>query len=254
MTIGNKRLFSDDSVNAFMKLAQNVNDISPKMWDSLSADLGLSESVSRKGAEKFVSMLNNNQVAPTESLNQLMNIIGEDVDKENMQKVRAAVEEQVANVQKYRQAVTLESIREDALKAQGDKALKGVAGKMSGKLGFGVAAAATGAFALGAMATAGNDLPMDYVDSPGMRPRRNQSPQAHSSYNYVPGVTGGGYDINIKGKTTIDKDLNELSGIVAQTMQDTTGIPMNININANDNRNNLSDQWIQEQVLKAINS
>ena len=61
-----------------------------------------------------------------------------------------------------------------------------------------------------------------------------------------------GMDIMIKGYTTIDKDIDELAGIVSQAIRTSMEIPVNIQINTTDNRSTISQSWIEQQVLSVL--
>ena len=61
-----------------------------------------------------------------------------------------------------------------------------------------------------------------------------------------------GMDIMIKSYTTIDKDIDELAGIVSQAIRTSMEIPVNIQINTTDNRSTISQNWIEQQVLSVL--
>ena len=261
--IGDKRLFTQEQVDAFIKLRQLAG---AEMWNSVSTELGLSEKVSRRSYEDFVNLLTGQNVAPTTNLEYMLRIVGLEAEADGIKKMRDEIQQQAAVRQAamsadiatdVSQQMTDTSAIQKAIRTQteetGATIIRRLRSRMSGKVSLlGVGAALAGGFVAGSMLAADRNLPMDFIDAPGMRPR-GSSP-TYSSYNYVPGVSGTGYDINISAMTTIDKNIEQLAGVVAQSMYNTTSLPMNININATDNRNDISQNWIQEQVLKAINA
>lgn len=108
---------------------------------------------------------------------------------------------------------------------------------------------------LGAGAVMSNQpLPMDYINNPSMNPTSGSGErQPMMDLNNIQNIVNNqGMDILINGQTTIDKDINELAGIVSQSVGSAMNIPVNININASDNRNSLSQQWIEERILSAL--
>lgn len=260
IAIGDKKLFTQSEVDAFVKLRELAG---ADVWTSMAQRIGYSETISHQDAELLGNILKAEYVPPTANLEYLLRAAGAEADVERVKKFRSSIREEVgrldekmlSRLDELSKIEVDESELQAAVKTQiketGETVIRKLRNKMSGKLSaLGIGVAFTGGLMAGAMITSDKSLPMDFVDAPGMRPR------SHAKYTYtpVPGAYGTGYDINIRAMTTINRDVEELGGIVAQSMYNTTSLPMNININATDNRNDISQSWIQEQILKAINA
>lgn len=104
------------------------------------------------------------------------------------------------------------------------------------------------------IASSTGPLPMDYIEQPTMIPHSGSGGrQPMLDMNSVQNLLDRqGMDIMIKGYTTIDKDIDELAGIVSQAIRTSMEIPVNIQINTTDNRSTISQSWIEQQVLSVL--
>jgi len=120
----------------------------------------------------------------------------------------------------------------------------------AGKFGLLKGAAIAGAGYAAANMVSTDPLPMDGGNQPGLSPRNNQQePQGHISEETV-----NGFEVNISGQvgSTIGKEPEELAGAAAQVAQQYGQGGVNVNINSNDNREEIEQGWIEEQMLKLI--
>lgn len=246
-TKGDEFVFNQKEVDVLVKLKELVDSHDPAQWRSVSADLGLSERISRKGINRWAELLQSGG-APTPAKEMLLQAIGDTKAVENIEAFRQELE---VALQQTEEVYNLRKALEEEAVTTTNRALENAREKLSGKLGiWSVLAAAGAGFVAGEMATGGGTLPMDYaVGVPGMAPRRGATPQPMA----IPNVMGAGYDINIRARTTINRDIDQLAGIISQSLQENIALPVNFNINATDNRNDISEQWIQQQVLNVIN-
>jgi hypothetical protein len=97
-------------------------------------------------------------------------------------------------------------------------------------------------------------LPMDYMNNPAMNAVSGAgSRQPMMDMNSIQNIVNNqGMDIIINGNTTIDKDVNELAGVVSQSVGSAMNIPVNINVNASDNRGSINQSWIEDRILAAL--
>jgi len=145
-------------------------------------------------------------------------------------------------------------------------------------LGLGaVAGAFAGGVALSELSSTQDPLPMDYLDQPAMQPAPDTGER--ESYQHIQGMSGfkqalssaggssniqGPTDIPdmvrqenmnmvVRGKTTIDKDPDELARVVNEEFKNELQFPININVRTEDDRKGLSQDWAEKRVLDMIN-
>ena len=157
---------------------------------------------------------------------------------------------------------------------------KVTANSIKSSSGFGagaVAGAFVGGLALSELGSTHEPLPMDYLDQPAMQSvpdtgeRQSYAhiqdmagfKQALSSYGNQANIQGPtdipdmvkqeNMNMVVKGKTTMDKDPDELARIVNEEFKNELQFPININVNTEDDREGLSSEWAEQKVLDMIN-
>lgn len=133
-----------------------------------------------------------------------------------------------------------------------------VAKQMPGGGLFGMALGLSAGAVGGAMATAGRPLPMDYSSGQGLQPvpdTGNRSTQVQvSDLSDLQGMDNLNYGLNIsiEGMTTLDKDPEQLAGIVNRGLQESMQMPVNLSVTTTDNREDITMRWIEEKLVQAM--
>ena len=170
-------------------------------------------------------------------------ILGVEQQKQQREVEKEKVTADTKNILKKAKQANIQEAAESLTKAG-----KGGLGKL------GIGAAIVGGFMAGNVATSGRALPMDYMNEPAMQPVGDTgNRQAHMDMNNVEEIMKRhGMDISVEGQTTIDREPEELAGVVSEAVQASVPMPVDINVNSNDNRNKISQQWLEEQIINTI--
>lgn len=134
----------------------------------------------------------------------------------------------------------------------------------------------------GSMATSGSRLPMDSYDDPGLNPvpdtadrsttlnigeeqatdimaarteeNRIVADRTRSSIGQMDLSQHAnlGYEVSVSGQSTIDRSPDELAGVVERAMHETTEVPMSINVNTTDNREDIDERWLEQRMMNMI--
>lgn len=250
-----------------------------KEFDLTDEELGaLGKAYDRAGKEEFDNLINNmfmsDKIAKEMGLGGMLDSLSEgvaSVDRQMGDKVMwkehadymvkqiSAETKDMINVSSKNQGYTFsDEAQKKAIKmtASAGEAIENISSQSFKKFGpVALVGSLLGGMAIGGGMASDAPLPMDYMNQQALKPHSgNSSRQAMMNQQSVENLMKQqGMDVIIKGNTTMDKDVNELAGVVAQSMQSSMNVPVNINVNANDNRNNISESWIEKQVLSILN-
>lgn len=184
--------------------------------------------------------------------------------------LKQGYQEQVASHKVTKSSPALEGVQPKAqqILAKATAPASSVAGV--GKLG--VAAGVGAGFLGGQMVSAGDSLPMDYMDEPALNPvpdtqqrtinmdvqspegmqqiMQEQGPQQVNEISHM--LNEENINMVLKGRTTTDRNPEELANLVTESLIESMEYPVNIDIDMHDNRENINNKWIEDQILKAI--
>jgi hypothetical protein len=244
-----KQFLKEKHVDVFEELSAKVNAGRASDWDSKAMDAFLSQRLKKEGVAEAMNSIS--QGAPlTENTEKILNVLEEKERVKAMQNQMDWIKKEADR----RLGNSMDDPTGKVAKESAQSIIRNIQKKMAGSAGgfsiLGATAMLAGGMVAGGMVTSGGQLPMDRGNQPGMRPRNGSSSATAS-------LTQGDLDafqVNVSGrvKSTLNKGPEELAGIAAQAIQDGSGQSMNVSVNATDNRNDVSEEWLKESVLELI--
>ena len=259
-------LLEESEVQVLKKVKKDVlKNEGNKAFNNFLSDLFLSERMADRGGIKNWGEFKSGEVMSSHTRTQMtekvFKSVSGDYQEANAKAIANELKLRSARKEAGRTGRSLGPVSDEVTQALADNVIKGsdmdIGGGKYGKMAMGLAA--LGGFMANETANSTEALPMDYVNMPGLQPA-TPGGQRQNTYRVneemLPSagqaVRQQGLDVVVKGKTTADKDPKELAGVVSQSMQQSLEIPLNVTVNTNDNRDMITDEWIEDKVIESI--